>query len=80
MIKNRIPSHAANKTNWTEEQLASRSADPELNQKTWDELSSKTKADTTREEWKRHGPGGYERWRRFVWQDGDIEIFSPEKQ
>ena len=74
MTQNRFTSEAANKTDWTEEQLSSPSADPELNQKTWDALSSDEKADTTREEWKRLGPGGYERWRRFVWEDGDIEI------
>jgi hypothetical protein len=69
-----------NKGDWMPEELASGIADPELNQRTWDELSSKAKADTTRTEWKRYGPGGYERWRRFVWLDGDIEISPPAKQ
>jgi hypothetical protein len=61
-------------TSWTDEQLSSPSADPELNQKTWEALASDVKAHTSREEWKRLGPGGYERWRRFVWKDGEINF------
>jgi hypothetical protein len=76
MTKRRSPYGEAH---WTDEQLSSPSADPELNQKTWDELAGDAKPGTTREDWKRFGPGGYERWRRFTWQDGDIELHKSDK-
>ncbi len=68
------------KVEWTPGGLASPSADPELNQTSWDEFPDELKAHTSRADWKRNGPGGYERWRRFVWLDGDIEILPPRKR
>lgn len=61
---------------WTEEELSSPFADPTLNQETWERLPSEYKAQNSRDEWRRYGPGGYGRWERFVWVDGDIEIIA----